>query len=72
MVIPLNLPTTGRQRQEFLFEVPRNDAKSKDQCGLDVSVDVFDQASGESRARHKPFVSNYRPQFYIRTTDVER
>jgi len=70
MVIPLNIPPTGALRQHFLFEVLSGDTKSKDRCGLDVSVDVFDSSTGESRARHKPFFTNYRPQFYLRTTDV--
>jgi len=26
--------------------------------------------AGEEVARHAPFVNNYRPQFYFRTTDV--
>ena len=69
MVIPLDLPA-GRLRQEFLFEVLSNDTKSMDQCGLDIAVDVFDEISGESRGRHTPFSTGYRPQFYFRTTDV--
>ena len=34
---------------------------------FEAEVYVLDQKEG---GRHKPFFSNYRPQFYFRTTDV--
>lgn len=69
-LIPLDLHAPPDMFVHFLFEVLTSDSVSMDQCGLDVGVDVMNLTTGEVVTRHKPFFSNYRPQFYFRTTDV--
>ena len=69
-LIPLDLQAPPGAILHFLFEVLTNDTVSMDQCGLDVGVDIFDLATGGLVTRHTPSFSNYRPQFYFRTPDV--
>ena len=69
-LIPLGLQAPPGAFLHFLFEVLTNVTVSMDQCGLDIGVDVMDLTTGMIVTRHKPYFSNYRPQFYFRTPDV--